>query len=79
MIGTRTSATASTSHTATRPRKSPSTFSSIGTRNSVTVYADPEKGEYRSVTSPGLSASPSTLPAPVGFTLETEKLKDFAD
>lgn len=32
VIGTRTSATASTSHTATRPRRSPSTFSSIGTR-----------------------------------------------
>ncbi|WP_413757539.1 Uma2 family endonuclease [Streptomyces sp. MMBL 11-3] len=45
---------------------------------SVTVYADPEKGEYRSVTTRAFGVA-SELPEPVGFTLETDELKEFAD
>lgn len=45
--------------------------------NSVTVYADPEKGEYRSVTSRAFGVA-IDLPDPVGFTLETDELKEFA-
>jgi len=46
--------------------------------NSVTVYADPEGGVYRSVTTRAFGSA-IELPDPVGFTLDTEKLKDFAD
>jgi Uma2 family endonuclease len=46
--------------------------------DSVTVYADPEGGVYRSVTTRAFG-SVIELPAPVGITLETEKLKDFAN
>lgn len=46
--------------------------------DSVTVYADPEGGVYRSVTTRAFG-SVIELPDPVGITLETEKLKDFAD
>ncbi|WP_405907061.1 MULTISPECIES: Uma2 family endonuclease [unclassified Streptomyces] len=46
--------------------------------DSVTVYADPEGGAYRSLTTRAFG-SVIELPDPVGITLETEKLKDFAD
>ncbi|WP_033326629.1 Uma2 family endonuclease [Streptomyces yerevanensis] len=45
---------------------------------SVTVYADPEGGAYRSLTTRAFG-SVIELPDPVGITLETEKLKEFAD
>lgn len=45
---------------------------------SVTVHADPEGGSYRSITTRPFGAVVE-LPDPVGITLETEKLKDFAD
>ncbi|MFD9864800.1 Uma2 family endonuclease [Streptomyces alboflavus] len=44
---------------------------------SVTVYADPEDGVYRSG-APQPFGAVIELPDPVGITLETEKLKDFA-
>lgn len=44
----------------------------------VTVYSDPEDGKYRSCTARPFGAA-IELPDPVGITLETEKLKDFAD
>ncbi|MFI6338671.1 Uma2 family endonuclease [Streptomyces sp. NPDC050535] len=46
--------------------------------DSVTVHADPEGGAYRSLTTRAFG-SVIELPDPVGITLETEKLKDFAD
>lgn len=46
--------------------------------SSLTVHAEPEKGEYRSVTIRPFGAVVE-LPDPVGITLETEKLKDYAD
>ncbi|MFF1680825.1 Uma2 family endonuclease [Streptomyces sp. NPDC058256] len=46
--------------------------------DSVTVHADPEGGTYRSLTTRAFG-SVIELPDPVGITLETEKLKDFAD
>ncbi|MFI2348467.1 Uma2 family endonuclease [Streptomyces sp. NPDC019443] len=45
---------------------------------SVTVHAEPEGGSYRSITTRPFGAVVE-LPDPVGITLETEKLKDFAD
>jgi Uma2 family endonuclease len=45
---------------------------------SVTVYADPEGGAYRSLTTRAFG-SVIELPDPVGITLETERLKEFAD
>lgn len=47
-------------------------------RDSVTVHCDPEGGVYRSLTTRAFGAV-IELPDPVGFTLETQKLKDFAD
>ncbi|MEU9389090.1 Uma2 family endonuclease [Streptomyces sp. NPDC048324] len=47
-------------------------------QNSVTVHADPEGGAYRSVTTRAFGAE-IELPDPVGFTLDTAKLKEFAD
>ncbi|MEV4438662.1 Uma2 family endonuclease [Streptomyces sp. NPDC049577] len=44
----------------------------------VTVHAEPDGGTYRSLTSRPYG-TPVELPAPVGFTLETEELKRFAD
>ncbi|MDJ0461474.1 Uma2 family endonuclease [Streptomyces sp. H27-C3] len=44
---------------------------------SVTVHAEPEKGAYRSTTTRPFGAVVE-LPDPVGITLETEKLKDYA-
>ncbi|MHA5052748.1 hypothetical protein [Streptomyces sp. SD15] len=44
----------------------------------MTVCADPEGGAYRSLTTRAFG-SMMELPDPVGFTLDTEKLKDFAD
>ncbi len=44
----------------------------------VTVYSDPEGGKYRSVTARPFGDAVE-LPDPVGFTLDTEKLKDFTD
>ncbi|MET9557704.1 Uma2 family endonuclease [Streptomyces sp. NPDC006645] len=46
--------------------------------SSLTVHAEPEKGEYRSVTIRPFGAVVE-FPAPVGITLATEKLKDYAD
>jgi Uma2 family endonuclease len=46
--------------------------------HSLTVFADPEDGTYRSVTTRPFGATVE-LPDPVGITLETEKLKDYAD
>jgi len=46
--------------------------------HSLTVFADPEGGVYRSVTTRPFGATVE-LPDPVGITLETEKLKDYAD
>ncbi|MET4926439.1 Uma2 family endonuclease [Streptomyces sp. PSRA5] len=45
---------------------------------SLTVHAEPEKGEYRSVTTRPFGAVVE-LPDPVGITLDTEKLKDYTD
>lgn len=45
---------------------------------SVTVFTEPEKGTYRSATTRPFGAVVE-LPAPVGFTLDTEKLKEYAD
>ncbi len=47
-------------------------------QDSVTVYADPEGGVYRSATTRAFGALVE-LPDPVAITLETEKLKHFAD
>lgn len=46
--------------------------------STVSVYRRPEDGRYRTVTTLAFG-EPVKLPAPVGFTLETEKLKDFVD
>ncbi|MEU9142270.1 Uma2 family endonuclease [Streptomyces sp. NPDC048404] len=46
--------------------------------DSVTVHCDPEGGVYRSLTTRAFG-SVIELPDPVGFTLDTQKLKDFAD
>jgi Uma2 family endonuclease len=46
--------------------------------DSVTVHCDPEGGVYRSLTTRAFGAAVE-LPDPVGFTLDTQKLKDFAD
>jgi Uma2 family endonuclease len=46
--------------------------------DSVTVHCDPEGGIYRSLTTRAFGAV-IELPDPVGFTLDTQKLKDFAD
>jgi Uma2 family endonuclease len=46
--------------------------------DSVTVHCDPEGGIYRSLTTRAFGAAVE-LPDPVGFTLDTQKLKDFAD
>lgn len=45
---------------------------------SVTVFTEPEKGTYRSATTRPFGAVVE-LPAPVGFALDTEKLKEYAD
>lgn len=45
---------------------------------SLTVHAEPKNGEYRT-TSTYDFGEVVQLPAPVGITLETEKLKDYAD
>ncbi|MFD3917737.1 Uma2 family endonuclease [Streptomyces sp. NPDC058595] len=45
---------------------------------SLTVHAEPKNGEYRS-TSTYDFGEVVQLPAPVAITLETEKLKDYAD
>jgi Uma2 family endonuclease len=47
-------------------------------KRTVSVYRRPEDGRYRSVTTL-VFGDPVKLPAPVGFTLETEQLKDYAD
>ncbi|MCC3779090.1 Uma2 family endonuclease [Streptomyces sp. UNOB3_S3] len=47
-------------------------------RCAVTVYTDPEAGEYRSVTTRPFGARVE-IPAPVSLVLDTEKLKDYAD
>ncbi|GAA0422879.1 Uma2 family endonuclease [Streptomyces luteireticuli] len=44
----------------------------------VFVYSEPEDGRYRSLINRAYGEAVE-LPAPVGFTLETRKLKDFAD
>lgn len=44
----------------------------------VTVHAEPEAGTYRSVTTRPFGAVVE-LPEPVGFALETEALKEYAD
>ncbi|MCZ4120649.1 Uma2 family endonuclease [Streptomyces sp. H39-S7] len=45
-------------------------------KQTVTVFSEPEGGEYRSRTSRPFGAVVE-IPAPVGITLETEKLKDY--
>ncbi|MFD4172446.1 Uma2 family endonuclease [Streptomyces anulatus] len=45
---------------------------------SVTVFTEPEKGTYRSATTRPFGAVVE-LPEPVGFPLDTEKLKEYAD
>lgn len=45
---------------------------------SVTVFSEPEGGKYRSVTSRPFGAD-IELPDPVKITLQTDKLKDYAD
>ncbi|MCZ4512245.1 MULTISPECIES: Uma2 family endonuclease [unclassified Streptomyces] len=45
---------------------------------SVTVFTDPEDGRYRRQVKESFGASVK-IPAPVGFTLETEQLKEFVD
>ncbi|MEV7115737.1 Uma2 family endonuclease [Streptomyces anulatus] len=45
---------------------------------SVTVFTEPEKGTYRSATTRPFGAVVE-LPGPVGFTLDTEKLKEYAE
>lgn len=45
---------------------------------SLTVHAEPKNGEYRSTRTYDFGDAVE-LPAPVGITLETEKLKDYAD
>ncbi|GAA2912160.1 hypothetical protein GCM10020221_04800 [Streptomyces thioluteus] len=44
----------------------------------VTVYSDPKDGEYLSVISQPYG-NPVQLPDPVGFTLDTEELKELTD
>ncbi|MGW1200550.1 Uma2 family endonuclease [Streptomyces sp. NPDC002536] len=46
--------------------------------SSVAVYSVPEGGRYRSLTLRAYG-TPIEIPEPVGITLETEELKDFAD
>ncbi|AQU67322.1 Uma2 family endonuclease [Streptomyces niveus] len=45
---------------------------------SLTVHAEPKNGEYRSMSTYDFGEV-VRLPDPVGITLETEKLKDYAD
>ncbi len=45
--------------------------------STVTVFSDPKDGQYQQTLSRPWGA-PVELPAPVGFTLDTEKLKDYA-
>lgn len=45
---------------------------------SVTVFTEPEKGAYRSATTRPFGAVVE-LPEPVGFALDTEKLKEYAE
>ncbi|GHJ34998.1 Uma2 family endonuclease [Streptomyces sp. TS71-3] len=45
---------------------------------SVVVHAEPEDGRYRSITSRAYGTAVD-LPQPVGFTLDTNELKEFAD
>jgi Uma2 family endonuclease len=45
---------------------------------SVTVFTDPEDGRYRRQVKEPFGASVK-IPTPVGFTLETEELKEFVD
>ncbi|MFF5966941.1 hypothetical protein ACFY64_25080 [Streptomyces collinus] len=42
------------------------------------VYSEPKDGRYRQAASHPWG-TPVELPAPVGFTLDTEELKDYAD
>ncbi|WP_446039959.1 Uma2 family endonuclease [Streptomyces sp. SID1121] len=46
--------------------------------SSVTVHSEPENGVYRAVTTRPFGALVE-LPGPVGITLDTEKLKHYAD
>lgn len=46
--------------------------------HSLTVHAEPKNGEYRSTRTYDFG-DVVALPDPVGITLETEKLKDYAD
>ncbi|MEU5232534.1 Uma2 family endonuclease [Streptomyces anulatus] len=45
---------------------------------SVTVFTEPEKGAYRSATTRPFGAVVE-LPGPVGFALDTEKLREYAE
>ncbi|CAM5741339.1 hypothetical protein [Streptomyces afghaniensis 772] [Streptomyces afghaniensis] len=46
--------------------------------NTVVVYSEPKDGRYQQAAAHPLG-TPVELPAPVGFTLDTEELKDYAD
>lgn len=46
--------------------------------NTITVYSEPKDGRYQQV-SPHPWGATVELPAPVNITLDTEKLKDYAD
>ncbi|WP_171164571.1 Uma2 family endonuclease [Streptomyces sp. I05A-00742] len=46
--------------------------------HTVYVHSEPEGGKYRNVVNQPFGGRVE-LPAPLGFTLETEELKDFAD
>jgi len=46
--------------------------------NTVTVFSDPKDGRYQQATSYPWGSTVE-IPAPVGITLKTEKLKDYAD
>ncbi|MDX3750853.1 Uma2 family endonuclease [Streptomyces sp. AK08-02] len=46
--------------------------------NTVTVFSEPKDGQYRQTAASPWGATVD-IPAPVGITLDTEKLKDYAD
>lgn len=47
-------------------------------KETVVVYSEPKDGSYQQIT-PFPWGTPVELPDPLGFTLDTEELKDYAD
>lgn len=47
-------------------------------QETVVLYSEPKDGSYQQIT-PFPWGTPVELPDPLGFTLDTEELKDYAD